>query len=50
MGRVTGITSLLEPTFPAGVPGTVLGITHSFILKYLLRHISAQNKCLCCGE
>lgn len=41
-----GITSLLEPTFPAGVPGTVLGIVHSFILKYLLRYISEQNKCL----
>lgn len=50
MGRVVGITSSLEPTLPAGVPGTVLRITHSFLLKYLLRHISARNKCLRCGE
>lgn len=35
-----GIASLLEPTFSAGVAGTVLGPVHSFILTYLLRYIT----------
>lgn len=37
-----GIASLLEPTFSAGVAGTVLGPVPSFVLKYLLRYISKQ--------
>lgn len=44
---MVGITSSLAPTFPAGVPGTVLGTVHSFILGYLWRYIREQGKRLC---